>query len=266
MSATDLDEETLSLRVVQRRAEFCEFRAQEWLQAILDDTCERPLTVPRVQWLLAGDATVRPRRVGGMRKPKVKPYHKDDLRTMVDSWFAYANHATPGFLNDGLNVQMLNTGNLAKLELADLGNSKIRAAVSSLHFISHQAQSILDRIIGETELWRDHQMNCIGAAAHKFNPRRPLVKDHVVPVDRLKLELQRRRMEIEAEGRHMTTVDVEALLKERYRLGLITQCENNRFRKPKLQSDLPEGANHWRARYDHCDVRILGTSFDELVS
>jgi hypothetical protein len=97
-----------------------------------------------------------------------------------------------------------------------------------MHFISEQAWLVLNGKVEDA-----------------------LVKDHAVPVKVLIDELKSLR--------DPTLQDVQKHLMDRYRLGVITKTEDNRFRnpEPKLIWRMPATDNSCFARYHHPQIRIV---------
>jgi hypothetical protein len=101
------------------------------------------------------------------------------------------------------------TGSVQWLNRRDLAQKRHHAAICKMHFISAEAKKVLnsDR--------DDH-----------------LIKDHSVPVNILRKELTALNP-LDTEG-------VKTFLLDRYRLGVITKCEDNKLSGP-LKSGFPSG-------------------------
>jgi hypothetical protein len=148
-------------------------------------------------------------------------------RAMFDSWFAY-HIGVEGLLKSTLTVQWLNRGDL---RLRRIRETVLRIKKSPFIYISQHALHVLEG-----------------------RRQEELVKDHVVPVAAMKCELQSQK--------DFSEQSIRSYLEGRYRLGFITQRENERF-SPRhcgenLIASMPrgwEGSNNF-ARYTHPKVRI----------
>lgn len=115
----------------------------------------------------------------------------------------YGYYMGEGFVKRTGSVQWFNRSNLAQ--------KRHLAAICKMHFISAEANKVLN---SDTD---DH-----------------LIKDHSVPVNILRKELSALKP-LDTEG-------VKTFLLNRYRLGVITKCEDNKLSGP-LKSGFPSGSS-----------------------
>lgn len=112
----------------------------------------------------------------------------------------YAFYMREGFVKTTGSVQWFN--------FKDLAQKRHHPAIWKMHFISDKAKQVL--ISGGSDR---------------------LIKDHAVPVKILLQELSALKP--------ITTADVKAFLLNRYRLGIITKCEDDQLCGPLKSGFLP---------------------------
>jgi hypothetical protein len=127
------------------------------------------------------------------------------------------------YMGDGF---IKSTGTVQWFNRADLAKKRHLGAVQKMHFISSDAQKVL----------------ATGLAV-------PLVKDHSVPVKVLCSELSALKPK--------NVQDVKIFLLNRYRLGVITKCEDNRLCGPLKSGFGPGHSTTYGTFYRYLAARIF---------
>jgi hypothetical protein len=130
----------------------------------------------------------------------------------------YGYHMGKGFIKSTGSVQWFNR--------ADLAKPRHLFAIKKMHFISSDAQKVL----------------ATGLAV-------PLVKDHSVPVKVLCSELSALKPK--------NVQDVKIFLLSRYRLGVITKCEDSRLCGPLKSGFGPGHSTTYGTFYRYLAARIF---------
>ncbi len=135
------------------------------------------------------------------------------IRTFIDDWFAF--HAAGPFLNKSGRPIWFNRPCPVK-------NKK---ALLSMHFISEQAELVIENGAGEN-----------------------LIKEHVVPVKVLRTLME--------EIQEPTISNIEQFLLRYYRLGVLTASDDRLLKEAGLNSSMPKNwdGNDVFARYNFAEI------------
>lgn len=124
-----------------------------------------------------------------------------DFRSLADDWYGFCRGVP--FVKQTGTVRWLNRGDLLEL--------KLRKAIRTFDFLSKAA-------------WELHE---------ERRPDRWLVKDHAIPLICIKRHMIEENLQ--------TILEVEEILFERYRLGLITKAEDAKLNEHHLRQAMPCG-------------------------